>query len=78
MNSEMVVATATLTVGNEGGPIKASAKLQAVPASKPHNISCSKEEEAKNCHNVGLPYTPLVPSAPRQGTGNVTQFYRTP
>lgn len=78
MNAEIVVATTTLTVGKEGGPIKASAKLEAVPASKPHNVSCRKDEEAKNCRNVGLPYVPLVPSAPIQVGGKMLKLYKLP
>ncbi|XP_023715210.1 rac GTPase-activating protein 1 isoform X2 [Cryptotermes secundus] len=68
MNAETVVATTTLTVGKEGGPIKASAKLEAVPSSEPRNIGSSKQEEVKNWRNVGVPYVSLVPSAPRQCT----------
>lgn len=68
MNAEMVVATTTLTVGKEGGPIKASAKLEAVPSSEPRNIGCSKQEGVQNCRSVGLPYVSLVPSAPRMCT----------
>jgi hypothetical protein len=71
MNAETVVATTTLTVGKEGGPIKASAKLEAVPSSEPRSIGCSKQEEVKNYRNVGLPYVSLVPSAPRQCTGKM-------
>jgi hypothetical protein len=78
INAEMVVATTTLTVGKEGGPIKASAKLEAVPASEPHNVNCRKEEEAKNCRNVGLPYVPVVPSAPTKGGGKMLKLYKLP
>jgi hypothetical protein len=71
MNAETVVATTTLTVGKEGGPIKASAKLETVPSNKPGNIGCSKQEEVQNYRNVGLPYVPLVPSAPIKCTGKL-------
>jgi hypothetical protein len=71
MNAETVVATTTLTVGKEGGPIKALAKLEAVPSSEPRNIGCTKQEEIKNCRSVGLPYVSLAPSAPRQCTGKM-------
>jgi hypothetical protein len=78
MNAEMVVATTTLTVGKEGGPIKASAKLEAVPTSEPHNISCRKEAEAKKCHNAGLPYIPMVASAPTKCGGKMSKLYKLP
>jgi hypothetical protein len=71
LNAETVVATTTLTVEKEGGPIKASAKLEAIPKSEPRNIGCSKQEEVQNCRSVGLPYVPLVPSAPRMCTGKM-------
>jgi hypothetical protein len=69
MNAETVVATTTLTVGKEGGPIKALAKLEAVPSSEPRNIAHIKQEEVKNSRNVGLPCVSVVPSAPRHCTG---------
>jgi hypothetical protein len=50
MNAETVVATTMLTVGKEGGPIKASAKLEAVPSSEPRNIGCSKQREIGRAH----------------------------
>lgn len=60
MNTKTVVATTTLTVGKEGGPIKASAKLEAVPTGKPWKVGV---------HNSGTPCTPLQPSAPQRSTG---------
>ncbi|XP_069683890.1 rac GTPase-activating protein 1 [Periplaneta americana] len=54
-NAQTVVATTTLTVGKEGVPIKASAKLEAIPNDNLH-------------HNGGVPYTPLRPTAPVEST----------
>lgn len=68
MNAGTVVATTTVTVGKEGGPIKASAKLEAVASSESRKISHSKQEEVKNHYNSGISYVPLQPSAPKRGT----------
>jgi hypothetical protein len=67
MNAERVVATTTLSVGKEGGPIKASSKLETVPSSEPQKSGCSKQEEFQNYRNSGTPYGPLQPSAPQRG-----------
>jgi hypothetical protein len=71
MNAGTVVATTTVTVGKEGGPIKASAKLEAVASSESRKISHSKQEEVKNHYNSGISYVPLQPSAPKRGTGKL-------
>lgn len=71
LNPETVVATTTLTVGKEGGPIKASAKLVAVASSDSQKIGPSKQEEAKNHYNGGICHIPLQPSAPRRGIGKL-------
>jgi hypothetical protein len=63
MNAEKVVAMTTLTVGRKDGSIKASAKLETVPSSETRKV------EVRNCHNSGIPYVPLQPSAPQRSTG---------
>jgi hypothetical protein len=71
MNAEMVVATTTVTVGKEGGPIKASAKLEAVASSESRKIGHIKQEEVKNYYNSGTSYVPPQPSAPIRVTGKL-------
>jgi hypothetical protein len=71
MNAETVVATTTVTVGKEGGHIKASAKLEAVASSESRKIGRSKQEEVKNYYNSGVSNVPLQPSAPKTGTGKL-------
>jgi hypothetical protein len=71
MSAEMVVATTTVTVGKEGGPIKASAKLEAVASSESRKIGHNKQEEVKNHYNNGISYVPLQPSAPKRVTGKL-------
>lgn len=58
MNTEMVVATTTLTVGKEDGHIRASAKLESVPSSEPQKTG------VQNCRNSSVPHALLQPSAP--------------
>lgn len=71
LNAETVVATTTVTVGREGGPIKASAKLEAVASSESRKIGYNKQEEVKNHYNSGTPYGPPQPSAPIRVTGKL-------
>jgi hypothetical protein len=71
MNAEVVVATTTVTVGKEGGPIKASAKLEAVANSESRKIGQNKREEVKNLYNIGSSYVPPQPSAPIRVTGKL-------
>lgn len=71
MNAERVVATTTLTVGKEGGPIKASAKLEAVASSESRKIGHNKQEEFKNYYNSGTSYVTPQPSAPIRVTGKL-------
>jgi len=71
MNAEMVVATTTLTVGKEGGPIKASAKLEAVASSESRKTGHNKQEEARNHYNSGTSYITPQPSAPMKVTGKL-------
>lgn len=71
MNAEMVVATTTVTVGKEGGPIKASAKLEAVASSESRKIGRIKQEEVRNHYNSGTSYVTPRPSAPMIVTGKL-------
>jgi hypothetical protein len=71
MNADVVVATTTVTVGKEGGPIKASARLEAVANSESRKIGQNKQEEVKNHYNSGTSYVPLQPSAPIRVTGEL-------
>jgi len=71
MNAETIVATTTLTVGKEGGPIKASAKLEAVANSESRKTGHNKKEEVRNHYNSGTPYVPPQPSAPIRIAGKL-------
>lgn len=71
MNAETAVATTTVTAGKEGGPVKASTKLEAVASSESRKIGHYKQEEVKNHYSSGTSYVPPQPNAPIRVTGKL-------
>jgi hypothetical protein len=67
MHVKAVVAKMSVTVGKEGGPMKASAMLEEVASSESQKIG-HKKQEVKNNYNGGISHVPLQPSAHKRGT----------